>query len=98
MFSHSVFLIFLQYNMMCSYVQGVLSFLSRSFFERPVPSDTAFIGEIGLHGELRSVSGRNLRSISFFPSFLSFFLWPSSLTLIQLSIGCYSSIVYSDFT
>ena len=40
--------------------------MSSSFFEKPVPSDMAFIGEIGLHGELRSVRG----------SFLLFFLGP----------------------
>jgi len=54
------FFFFLQYNIVefgRIYLLSLLSFfLVSSFLEFPIPEGTAFIGEIGLSGELRMVS------------------------------------------
>lgn len=50
----------------CHTLNPDLTFHSRSYLERAVDRDMAFIGEIGLGGELRSVK----TSILFLPSVL----------------------------
>jgi DNA repair protein RadA/Sms len=35
--------------------------IASSYYEKPIPTDTAFIGEIGLSGEVRAVSQLSVR-------------------------------------
>ena len=46
---------------------AVCAAVASSFFSRPVPQDTAFIGEVGLTGEVRAVQQMQRRIASGYP-------------------------------